>query len=159
VLFSAYGLDAMRLTLLRSTGDSERTTGILQVDGRIFATMERPWLENQAGPGGVPRQSCVPPGIYRVDPWHSVHFPETYIITNPELGVYRQPGDMPAGQKWGRSAILIHIGNFVRNVIGCIAVGMEHGELGGEPAVLRSIMAMRELNKLLNRGTHALEIT
>jgi hypothetical protein len=149
----------MKLTLLRSTGDSERTTGILQAAGSvIFATMERPWIENPAGLGGMRRQSCVPPGVYRVDPWHSVHFPETYIITNPELGVYRQPGDIPAGQKWGRSAILIHVGNFVRNVIGCIAVGMEHGRLQGEPAVLRSVMAMRELNKLLNRGTHTLEI-
>lgn len=148
----------MKLTLLRSTGDSERTTGILQIDGRVFATMERPWLANPAGQGGFPRKSCVPPGVYRVDPWHSVNFPETYIITNPELGVYRQPGDIPKGQAWGRSAILIHVGNFVRNVIGCIAVGMEHGELGGEPAVLRSIMAMRELNKLLNRGSHTLEI-
>jgi len=148
----------MKLTLLRSTGDSERTTGILQVNGQIFATIERPWLPNAAGPGGMPQMSCVPPGVYRVDPWHSHNFPETYILTNPDLGVYRQPGDIPKGQTWGRSAILIHVANFVRNVIGCIGVGMEHGELAGEPAVLRSIMAMRELNRLLNRGSHTLEI-
>lgn len=147
----------MHLTLRRSTGNSERTTGILQVGGQTFASMERPWLENPAGPGGLPRRSCIPPGVYRVDPWHSHNFPETYIVTNPELGVYRQPGDIPRGQA-GRSAILIHVGNFVRNVIGCIAVGMEHGEIGGEPAVLRSVMAMRELNRLLNRGHHTLEI-
>lgn len=149
----------MNLLLRRSTGDSERTTGILQVDGQIFATIERPWLPNPAGQGGVPRKSCVPIGVYQVRPWHSVNFPETYIITNPDLGVYRQPGDIPRGQEWGRSAILIHVANFVRNVIGCIGVGMEHGQLAGEPAVLRSILAMRELNKLLNRGSHTLEIS
>ena len=159
LLFSAYGLDGMKLTLIRSTGDSERTTGILQVDGRVFASMERPWLENPAGPGGMPRQSCVPPGVYRVDPWHSHNFPETYILTNPDLGVYRQPFDIPKGQAWGRSAILLHSANRVRDVIGCIAVGMEHGHIGGEPAVLRSVMAMRELNRLLNRGSHTLEIS
>lgn len=148
----------MNLLLRRSTGDSERTTGILQVNGQVFATMERPWLPNPAGPGGVPRKSCIPPGVYQVNPWHSHNFPETYILTNPELGVYRQPGDIPKGQTWGRSAILIHVGNFVRNVIGCIAVGMEHGQINGEPAVLRSVMAMREINKILNRDRHTLEI-
>lgn len=148
----------MNILLRRYAGDGERTTGILQVDGHEFASMERPWLPNPNGPGGLPRKSCVPAGVYQVDPWHSVNFPETYIVTNPQLGVYRQPGDIPNGQAWGRSAILIHVGNFVRSVIGCIAVGMEHGHIGGEPAVLRSVMAMRELNKLLNRGSHALEI-
>jgi hypothetical protein len=148
----------VKLTLLRSNGDTERTTGILQANGAIFATMERPWLPNPVGEGGIPRKSCVPKGVYKVEPWHSVNFPETYIITNPELGVYRQPGDIPKGQPWGRSAILIHIGNRVRDVIGCIAVGMEHGHIGGEPAVLRSVMGMRELNKILNRGSHTLEI-
>lgn len=148
----------MNLVLRRSTGDGERTTGILQANGHIFATIERPWLENPAGPGGMRRQSCVPPGVYRVDPWNSANFPETYIITNPELGVYRQPGDIPKGQAWGRSAILMHVANRVRDVIGCVGLGMEHGKLQGEPAVLRSVMAMRELNKLLNRSSHTLEI-
>lgn len=148
----------MHLILRRSIGDTERTTGTLQAGGRVFATMERPWIPCPDGPGGARRQSCVPAGTYRIDPWHSVNFPETYIITNPQLGVYRQPGDIPAGQAWGRSAILVHVANFVRNVIGCIGLGMEHGELAGEPAVLRSIMAMRELNRILNRGSHTLEI-
>jgi hypothetical protein len=148
----------MKLTLVRSTGDGERTTGILKVNGLAFATIERPWIENPAGPGGVSRKSCIPIGAYQVHPWNSVTFPETYILTNAELGVYRQPGDIPKGQPWGRAAILIHVANRVRDVIGCIGVGMDHGKIGGEPAVLRSVMAMRELNKLLNRGTHTLEI-
>lgn len=148
----------MHLILRRSIGDGERTMGNLQVGEKTFATVERPWLPSPDGPGGVRRQSCVPPGLYQVRPWNSANFPETYIITNPELGVYRQPGDIPAGQKWGRSAILIHVANRVRDVIGCIGVGMEHGQLGGEPAVLRSVAAMRELNRLLNRGSHTLEI-
>ena len=149
----------MKLTLVRSTGDAERTTGIMQVNGQVFATIERPWIPSPDGPGGMRRKSCVPPGVYQVAPWHSVNFPETYIITSPDLGVYRQPGDIPKGQEWGRSAILIHVANRVRDVIGCIGLGMEHGQLGGEPAALRSVMAMRELNKILNRGRHTLEIT
>lgn len=148
----------LKLTLLRSNGDTQRTTGILQVNGQIFATMERPWIPNPAGEGGLPRQSCVPKGVYKLIAHHSVNFPNTYALINHDLGVYYQPGEIPAGQKWGRSAILMHVGNRVRDVIGCIAVGKEHGEIQGEPAVLRSTLAMRELDQLLNRGRHELEI-
>lgn len=148
----------MNLKLLRSTGDAARTTGILQVNGQIFATMEMPWLENPDGPGGVRKQSCVPKGVYKLIAHHSTNFPNTYALINHELGVYYQPGEIPSGQKWGRSAILIHVGNRVRDIVGCIALGKEHGELQGEPAVLRSTLAMRELDQLLNRTRHTLEI-
>jgi hypothetical protein len=150
----------VHLTLKRSTGDSERTTGILQVGPAIFATIERPWIPHPDGPGGLLRKSCVPLGTYRVRPHHSVNFPNTYALVNHELGVYYQPGDIPAGQKWGRSAILMHIGNRVEHVVGCIAVGTEHGGLvmGRPTAVLRSTLAMRELDRILNRQSHTLEI-
>lgn len=132
--------------------------GELEVGQAVFATIERPWIENLAGVGGLPRQSCVPPGTYTVIPHHSVHFPNTYALVNHELGVYYQPGDIPAGQKWGRSAILMHVANRVQDVVGCIGIGKERGELTGEPAVLRSTLAMRELDKILNRQRHTLEI-
>lgn len=149
---------AVRMLLTRSPGDAERTLGTLRVGDVTFSTIERPWIENAKGPGGMPRESCVPPGIYQVQPWNSVHFPATYILINNALGVYMQPNLIPPGQKWGRSAILMHIANRVKDVIGCIGVGMEHGAIAGEPAVLRSVAAMRELNKLLNRHSHTLEI-
>lgn len=148
----------MNLTLERFRDDGERTLGNLTVGERTFATVERPWIPNPKGRGGMPRQSCVPIGSYRVIPHHSVNFPNTYALVNYDLGVYYQPNDVPKGQDWGRVAILIHVGNFVRNVIGCIAVGMEHGTLGGEPAVLRSGRAMRELDQILARQSHTLTI-
>lgn len=146
------------MTLHRSTGDAERTLGTLQAGDATFATVERPWLPHPDGPGGMSRKSCVPAGVYQVQPWHSQHFPETYILVNNALGVYLQPNLIPPGQKWGRAAILMHVANRVSEVIGCIGVGKELGEIGGEPAVLRSVAAMRELNKILNRQTHTLEI-
>jgi hypothetical protein len=145
--------------LKRSTGDGERTLGELHVGEKIFATIERPWIEHPDGPGGKRRESCVPPGVYQLHPWNSVNFPETYILVNNALGVYLQPNLIPPGQKWGRSAILMHAANRVRDVVGCIGVGMEHGEIDGEPAVLRSQRAMRELNRILNRNSQTLEIT
>lgn len=148
----------MKIVLRRSTGDAERTLGEMLVGSTLFATIERPWIPNPLGHGGTPRMSCVPPGNYRVIPHHSQNFPNTYALVNHDLGVYYQPGDIPAGQKWGRSAILIHVGNRVRDVVGCIAVGLERGKLGGEPAVLKSTLAMRQLDAALNRHSHELEI-
>jgi hypothetical protein len=147
----------VRLTLVRSGSDTERTLGTLTVGQFTFATIERPWLPTTDHLGGTNRKSCVPTGTYRVIPHHSVHFPNTYALINPDLHVWYQPGDIPEGKK-GRTAILMHVGNRVRDVVGCVGVGKEHGALGGEPAVLRSTLAMRELDKILNRQTHQMEI-
>jgi hypothetical protein len=148
----------VKLKLTRTSGSTERTLGELEVGYVKFATIERPWIENPEGPGGMPRVSCVPVGTYTLQPHQSVNFPNTYALVNHELGVWYQPHQIPAGQKWGRSAILIHVGNRVRDVIGCIAIGKEHGEIAGEPAVLRSTLAMREFDLILNRHIHTLEI-
>jgi hypothetical protein len=148
----------MLLTLRRLSSDTERTLGELRIGEDLFRTIERPWIENPAGPGGMPKISCVPLGLYTVIPHTSDRFPNTYALVNHARGVYYQPEEIPNGQKYGRSAILIHVGNRVRDVIGCIAVGLEAGLLEGEPAVLKSTLAIRELNGLLQRRKHQLDI-
>lgn len=148
----------MNLTLTRHTQDATRTLGELIVSGQTFATMERPWIDGPNGPGGKPRESCVPKGTYKLIPHHSQNFPYTYALVNKALGVYYQPIDVPKDQTWGRYAILMHVANRVRDVIGCIGIGKEQGEIGGEPAVLRSTLAMKELDAILNRNTHTLVI-
>lgn len=145
----------MNLILQRQKDDGIRTLGVLAAGEMKFATVERPWIENTTGPGGMPRQSCIPKGRYKIEPWDSAQFPRTYILTNPNLGVYRQPGDIPKGQTWGRSAILIHVGNMVDDVVGCIAVGLDAAPQG----VARSAKAMIALNRMLGRsGSHQLDI-
>lgn len=119
-----------------------------------FFTVELPWIEHPDGPGGMQLKSCVPPGEYAIRPHHSHNFPNTYALTNPEIGVWYQPRDIPKGQKWGRCAVLVHIGNTVKDIRGCIAIGKERYEHG----VLRSGVAMRELNRLLGKERHTLEI-
>lgn len=148
----------MNLILTRTQNDSERTLGTLTVGSISFATIERPWIPHEHGLGGANRRSCVPLGEYIVRPHHSRNFPNTYALVNPDLGVWYQPYEIPKGQKWGRSAILIHVGNVVTDVVGCIAIGKEHGTLRDQPAVIRSTQAMRELDALLNRQTHSLLI-
>jgi len=149
----------MKLTLTRTKQDEVRSLGVLDAHGYTFHTIERPWVPHKYGPGGANRISCVPAGLYRVIPHHSAPFPNTYAIVNPELGVWYQPGDIPRNLQYGRCAILLHIANVVADVVGCIGVGSDVGQINGEPAVLRSKAAMRQLDLMLNRDYHTLEIT
>lgn len=146
----------MQLTLIRHAYLPTHTLGTLHFGQQALATIERPWKPNPAGPGGVPRESCVPDGPYRVIPHTSERFPNTYALVNEQLGVHYQ--QLPPGQSYGRTAILIHVGNRVRDVIGCIAVGLEHGTLAGEPAVLSSTIALNILRQALGRAEHSLII-
>lgn len=149
----------MNGTLTRFAYAPECTLGWLQFGTLRLATIERPWIANPVGPGGLPQQSCVPDGTYNARPHTSVRFPNTFALTNHALGVYYQPGDKPAGQPWGRTAILIHAGNRVRDVIGCVAVGMRHGWMLGEHAVLDSQVALARLRDVLGRDFHQLNIS
>lgn len=149
----------MNLSLVRFAYMEQRTLGWLYGDGGLkLATLERPWLPNPAGPGGKRQMSCIPDGNYDVRSHASEKFPDTFALANPALGVYWQPGDIPVGQVWGRSAILIHGGNRVSDVIGCVAVGLSHGMMFNEPAVLASQIALGKLRSALGKGTHRLTI-
>jgi hypothetical protein len=134
------------------------TLGWLDADTIRLATIERPWIRSPDGPGGKRRESCVPDGTYFVRPHSSDKFPDTFALVNPQLGVWYQPEDMPEGQAWGRSAILIHAGNRVGDVVGCIAVGIRHSVAGSERVVLESRKALDQLRAVLGKETHSLQI-
>jgi hypothetical protein len=144
-------IEIVRVAYLRTC-----TFGVLRVGDLVLETLERPWIENPAGPGGVRRESCVPDGKYDLIPHSSQTFPDTYALINRTLGVYYQPFEIPQGQRWGRSAILIHAGNFVSDVIGCIAVGMRRDEKA--QCLVDSRVAMNKLRSVLGRDKHSLMI-
>lgn len=93
------------------------TFGLMKLEGFECYTVERPWLDNR------PRESCIPEGDYEVV---EAHF---------YAGGYPCPEilDVP-----GRSLIKIHVGNTMRNVVGCLAVGEDIGYVDGLWAVTRS---------------------
>lgn len=98
----------MILYLKRDTLGPISSQGSLWLNGAKYCdTLERPWLNNQ------PQVSCIPEGAYDIVIEFSPHFSR------------RMPHLLNVPQ---RSGILIHPANWVSQLQGCIAVGMEHGQ-------------------------------
>lgn len=151
----------MNLELVRWAYGHSFTLGTLYGDGLRLATLERPWVPDADAPllAGEPRISCVPDGEYILRPHISETYPadrHAYSLENPDLGVYYTTSP-PKGQKYGRTAILIHNANYVRQLEGCIAVGLHHN-YSVEPTVQESVAALRTLRALLGRAQHKLFI-
>lgn len=142
----------MNITLTRFAYLEQCTLGWLLCGSLRLATIERPWIPCLLGPGGKDRESCVPDGDYTVFPHSSSRFPNVYALVNERNGVYYQT--RPVGQAWGRTAILIHSGNFVTDVVGCIAVGLNHGG----NCVVSSREALDKLRVALQRDKHSIVI-
>ena len=102
----------MELVLNRLILTEDFTKGDLKVmkDGHpieLLKTIELPWKNNQR------RISCIPAGRY----FCKIH-------TSPKFGWTLWLQDVP-----NRSAILIHSANHTRQLLGCIAPGLEHEDI------------------------------
>ncbi len=116
----------MNLDLPRFAFTPSETQGNIRIDNWSCFTIERPWLRWDY-PGGQPFESCIPDGTYDLVPFIRLHSgARSFAIVNPDLGVYFNDADRPIddqGQRHGRYLCLIHIGNYVNDVVGCIAPG------------------------------------
>lgn len=97
----------MHLTLDRVLEANGATMGVLSGLSRPLYTLEEVWRDNKRG------ISCVPAGTYKCVPhgWEvgtKVTKPQTWEL----VGVP------------GRSAVLIHIGNYTKDTEGCILAGL-----------------------------------
>lgn len=142
----------MNIKLERFAYLEDCTRGVLHVENHTFQTIERPWVKNSDGPGGLPFESCVPDGIYRLRAYTRPSWQKAFILSNSDLGVYEQQEDM--GGRKGRYLILIHPGNTVADVVGCIAPGLT----GTDRFVGNSRAAMLKLHELLEGFEHELLI-
>ena len=151
------------LLLERKPTTHTETEGFLSFGKTILATVERPWIEADT-PGGKPYESCVPDGLYRLRP-HTRPDPDptddkpgqsVVALINPDLGVYYLEADMPA--EGGRFLVLIHLGNWAHDVVGCIAPGLAKGASSRGPMVKSSRAAMGKLMSYLNGEEAELEI-
>lgn len=117
--------------LLRMRTSDMGTEGMLITeDGFQCKTLELPWLDNQRS------ISCIPSGKYEVQIRISRKYGKVYWVRN-----------VP-----NRSYILIHSGNFggridkgyKSHIRGCILLGMKHGWLGEQKAILNSRITVRK---------------
>lgn len=114
-------------------------------DELICYTIERPWLNNQKG------VSCIPEGEYDLNRYDSAGHPDCFSLTCHDLGV-------GLTRDYHRNYILIHVGNFVDDIEGCIAPGLTlHPSTWG---VASSRDAMEKLKILIhNNNIKKIKIT
>ena len=102
------------------------TIGRLLAGSHAWATIERPWINNETN------ISCIPEGSYRCEKYNSPRFPRTYEITDVV----------------NRTHILFHIANKPIEVKGCIGLGKRVSFDRYE--VLDSRVAMNEFIDYMN---------
>lgn len=126
------------LILQRSWFDSRATLGMLSILGEphdpIF-TLENPLRTTSA-------DNRIPEGHYDCVPYSGKKFQNVYLVEG-----------VP-----GRSAILIHWGNFEKDTDGCILVGLGSGILSGDPAVMHSKKAFDYLRTLVGDESFMLTV-
>lgn len=127
-------------TLTRGFMSKDVTLGYLKADGENHEpiyTLELPWLQNRR------QKSCIPTGVYRCVNYYGKRFSDVYEVT-----------EVPS-----RDAILIHAGNTVDDIQGCILLGLSAGQIKGKPAVLESRKAIDVLHRLTKKQGFMLAIT
>ena len=126
-------------TLTRTYSGPDCTLGQLVVGDQVFATLEPPWLNNQRN------ISCVPSGDY----------PLLYL---PRSASGRYKRVYHVADVANRGGILIHSGNVPANTLGCLLVGMKHGNMAGGKAVLNSRTALQAMRDLMGTDPGVLRI-
>lgn len=113
----------MHLLLHRYNYTDSYTQGVLMCEGVwICDTLELPWKDNHQ------RISCIPVGMYDVQKRLSEKFGEVVRVLNVT----------------GREGILIHAGNKVSDVQGCILPGIKSNDI-----VISSRIHLRKILELV----------
>ena len=121
----------MKVIIKRTMQDDYQTLGELIIPdaGYSCKTLELPWKNNER------RESCIPEGTYQVEKRFSDKFKHHFhILEVPD-----------------RDFILIHHGNYKRDVKGCILVGNDYFDIDGDGHmdVTSSKKTMQALNEIL----------
>ena len=107
----------MNGTLIRYESTSEGTFGVMTFGDLVLHTVERPWLNNK------PFESCIPPDTYHLNYFDRPNGDKVFALTGGTVSLYENP-------KFKRYTVLIHAGNYMKDVVGCIAPGLiRHGSM------------------------------
>lgn len=104
-----------RISIQRFQSNPRQTLGNLIVFNNdqpvlVIKTLELPWKDNER------KISCIPTGTYKAI---------EHISTKRGWTLWLQ--DVP-----GRTAILVHTGNYTTDILGCILPGIMHEDLNGD---------------------------
>lgn len=141
------------ITLERFAYTPEGTFGKLTINNWHCFTVERPWDDNKAF------LSCIPEGQYVLKKTVTPKHGNTFVLISTLLDVHEHE------QETGRYAILIHTGNTMDDVVGCIAPGKSLGWVksknGTTPrwAVTHSGDTMKEIRERIVDNFNDFEIT
>lgn len=143
------------LTLIRELHSDTETQGVLEFGDTKLFTIERPWIPSD--PGGKSRESCVPAGRYILRPHRRPDGLESVALVNPGHAVYYLSEDRLSDV--GRFLILIHSGNWVENVVGCIAPGLTRTTSDRGPMVTSSRSSMEKVMSYINGDEAVIHIS
>ena len=117
-----------KVTLHRVLSSDKGTFGVLIYKNKpVCVTCEDPWNDNKTG------VSCIPFGEYKASPHFGEKYKDVWILNGVK----------------GRSAILIHNGNTIKDTQGCILVGEYFTDFSGNPGIANSRLTLDKLRKLL----------
>lgn len=100
----------MNGTLIRYESTSEGTFGIMTFGDLRLHTVERPWLNNK------PFESCIPSGEYALTHFIRPNGDRVFALSGGTVSIYKEDG-------FKRYTVLTHVGNYMKDVVGCIAPG------------------------------------
>jgi hypothetical protein len=133
-----------KLTLQTVKYTKYGTFGVFILDNGIPAlvTVEREWKDNRPYIKGKQSGSCIPAG------WYDVEF---YI--HPTWGKTWVVKDVP-----NRSDIMIHPANYMKQLQGCVAPGMNYGIVKGHYGVHSSRVGIELLHDHYGEEPFSLEV-
>lgn len=123
--------------------DNDKTQGeIVFMTGEKLPSLELPDLNN------APNISCIPYGIYDV-----FLRPSSVVTRTTAKRKQSYTEGWEIANVKGRSDILFHIANRQKDILGCVAMGLRKGVLGGDIAVLSSGDAFDIFMSIMARHT------
>lgn len=129
----------IHVVLQRAWSDRRATLGMIKILGvhhNPLFTLENPIR-------AVPTDNRIPEGGYYCRPFSGAKFKDVYEVKN-----------VP-----GRTAILIHAGNFEKDTSGCILIGCGAGtQVNGEPMILESQKALNIFRSIIGQQDFLLRI-
>lgn len=102
------------MIIRRFRSDDIGTFGTLELNDKVYFTVEKPWKNN------TPFESCVPDGEYTLIP-HGEYGKDGNVLAlvGETVSHYEDPD-------FERYACLIHTANYPKDVVGCIGLGEDY---------------------------------